>query len=111
VSVCVGPVDWKEPTAMQPVVLVHATLVSVANVRLPGFGLTASDHAEPFQRSMSVFGLAPVVTSPTAKQLVVLGHETLAKLLTPAPEGFGLETTDHCVPFQRSTRVFVDPTA
>ena len=65
-----------------------------------GFGLATIVHVDPFQRSTSVFDVDPVVTSPTAKQLVGLEHETLAKLLV-SPVGAGLGTADHCVPFQR----------
>ena len=56
----------------------------------------------PFQRSISVFGMTPVVCSPTAKQLVESAQETLAKVLVSAPEGLGLGTTDHSEPLQRA---------
>ena len=74
-----------------------------------GFGLRTTAQVAPVQRSINVFGTDPVVTAPTAKQLVALAHATLDNVLTPAPIGFGLDTTIHCVPFQRSTKVFVVP--
>jgi hypothetical protein len=62
----------------------------------------------PFQRSMSVFS-SPVCgrLRPTAKQLVVLPHETPRSWLAELDVTFGLGMIDQLVPFQCSMSVFV----
>jgi hypothetical protein len=93
------------PTAKHEVALAHETDVSAGLVLPAGFGLATIDHAVPFQRSTSVRGVMPLLASPTAKQLVVLAHETPKRSLFPAPAGFGLATIDQAEPFQRSMSV------
>jgi hypothetical protein len=74
-----------------------------------GFGLDMTDHDAPFQRSTSVFIADEVSYQPTAKQLLVPGHDTPFNALRVAFSGFGLATTDHAVPFQRCTNVLFAP--
>jgi hypothetical protein len=57
------------------------------SVDLATLGLVTTDHFEPFQRSMRVLVIAPVVSTPTAQQLRVLGQATArsARLVLTAP--------------------------
>jgi hypothetical protein len=75
------------------------------------FGLATIDHFVPSHRSTSVDSAAlsavPANESPTAKHSVVLGHAMSERSLTGAPDRFGLDTSDHFVPFHRSIKVFV----
>ncbi len=61
----------------------------------------------PFHRSINVTSSDTfvAVVRPTAKHVVALAHATLDSSLRAAPAGFGLETIDQPVPFQRSTKV------
>ena len=96
-----------EPTAKQLVVLRHATPCSPLAAG-SGLGLVLTAQLVPFQRSMNVCtDVLLYRTVPTAKQLVVLGHDRSSSQLLVAPAGFGLATIDHAVPFHRSTSVFV----
>ena len=71
-----------------------------------GSALAVTDHAAPFQRSISDFVDASVVyESPTAMQLVALVHDTPASALNVAEGALGLATIDQATPFQRSTSV------
>jgi hypothetical protein len=95
------------PTALQLVVLEHATSLSEAKVYPLGFGLGTIDQVVPFQCSTNVRDTPPLALLPTALQLVALGHATLAS--TEFPLEFGLATMDQLVPFQCSTSVFTVP--
>ena len=95
--VTVGPL----PTATQLVGDVHATPFRPPLVG-SALGFPTTDHFEPFHRSIKV---APEL--PTAKQVVVVGHDTSASELSVAPGTFGLATVDHFEPFQCSISVFV----
>jgi hypothetical protein len=64
-------------------------------------GLPVIDHFVPFQCSTNVCTPALAPASPTAKQLVALGHATSHKVFV-VPR-LGLATIDHFVPFHRST--------
>jgi hypothetical protein len=66
-----------------------------------GSGIGTIDQLLPFHRSAN----KPAPPSPTAKQLVVLAHDTAVKFDCDAPCGFGLTTIDHLAPFQCSTNV------
>jgi hypothetical protein len=95
-----------EPTAKQLVVLAQDTPFNVATMFAGSMtGLGWVDHAVPFQRSKSGLIAAPPKTSPTAKQLVVDGHDTPSNSLREAPVGGAV--IDHAVPFQRSASVAV----
>ena len=83
-------VDDRQATPFRP------PLVGVA------LGLPTIDHVAPFQRSINV-----VPAPPTAKQLVVAGHDTSPRELPAAPATLGLATIDHFEPFHRSIRVLV----
>ncbi len=73
-----------------------------------GFGLGSTDQLVPFHRSTNVWVAKPEVAHhPTAKQLVVLAHDTPVRLLLPDPAGCGVVTSDQLVPFQCSTRLVV----
>jgi hypothetical protein len=67
-----------------------------------------TDHAVPFQRSMSVFSVDPFWFEPTAKQLVGPAQATAVSTLV-SPAGFGLVCIDQLVPSQCSTNVFCPP--
>jgi hypothetical protein len=60
-----------------------------------GFGLDSTLQLVPFQRSVNVLVVEPVVYRPTAKQLWVLGHATALSVLPVEPLGFGLDVVDH----------------
>jgi hypothetical protein len=96
------------PTAKHVVALAHDTLARLLSLRTNGgfsarFGLGVIVQVEPFHCSMRVW-VAPWVKPPTAVQLVVFVHETLARPLGSLP-WFGLGTIDHVEPFQRSMSV------
>jgi hypothetical protein len=106
------------PTAKQLVVLEHETASRPVNVKVdtalvtftleknePGSGLATTVQFAPSQRSM--IPLMPVrdAKSPTAKQLVVLAHETPLRLDSMLPARFGVAMTFQLVPFHRSTNV------
>ena len=52
---------------------------------------------------MSVWAVDPFWSEPTAMQLLSAAHEMLLK--KGSDPALGLETMDHVVPFQDSTRV------
>ena len=62
-----------------------------------GFGPAESDQLVPSQRTMR--------SVPTAKQFVLLVHDTLVSALAYCGGWFGLATTDQLVPFQCSISV------
>ena len=66
------------PTAVQSVVVGHDTLLRMFSSAPGSFGLVTIDQLVPFQCSTNVSSKVPFTSSPTAKQLVVLGHETLS---------------------------------
>jgi hypothetical protein len=87
-------------------------LLPYAFVAPATLGLDMMDQLVPFQRSTNVVVVAPSNEWPTAKQLVVLGHDTPFRTLSAAPLGLGLVTMDQLVPFQRSANVlFVTPSS
>jgi len=91
---------WEYPTAKQFLALEHETPdktlgVIPCVVRLT-FGLGVIDHVVPFHPSMSVRNAPPDPEEPTAKHLVVVGHDTLD--IVP----FGVATRDQPVPVGRS---------
>jgi hypothetical protein len=65
-----------QPTAKQLVVVRQETLLRTDSSVPLGFGLVRIAQLVPFHRSTSVLPVEPVTDSPTAKQLVVLGHAT-----------------------------------
>jgi hypothetical protein len=87
-----GPVGWS-PTAMHRDRLVQARPVRVSRAGVSGGGSVR--HAVPFHASK--IG-APARSSPTARQLVVLGHETAVSEARPSRDG--VASTRHAVPFQ-----------
>ena len=102
--------EYELPTAKQLVGLEHEMAFNGLVLAGAGPALTTRVHAVPFQRAMSDCDGPPpagdVKNSPTAKQALVLGHETPWKMLRVLP-GFGLFTIAHAEPFQRSTKVSV----
>jgi hypothetical protein len=99
----VVPVEY-DPTAKQLVGLAQSTPFSIATMLVESTaGLGCVDHVVPFQRSRSGLVTAPPKKSPTAKHVVVDGHDTASNSLREAPVGGGV--IDHAVPFQRSARV------
>ena len=95
-----------EPTAKQLEGVAHDTPFNFATM-LAGStaGLGSTDQAVPFQRSKSGLIAAPPNESPTAKQLVVDGHDTPSNSLREPPVGGAV--IDHAVPFQRSASVIM----
>jgi hypothetical protein len=84
------------PTAKQLVALAHDTPDSCVNVAAGGFGLDTRVQLVPFHRSIkAVAKPAALVKSPTAKQLVVVAHDTLTRWAFGGPGGLGLATIDH----------------
>ena len=86
-STKVAPADpsgEEPPTASQFVVLTHDTPLRSVSREPVGSGLVTTDHVVPFQCSANACALESMLTSyPTALQIVVLGHDTLARLFTP----------------------------
>ena len=73
----------------------------------PGaLGLATIDQVVPFHCSANVTRSEPLNARPAAVQSVVVGHETLLRMLQRAPAAFGLATIDQVVPFHCSTKVF-----
>ena len=94
----------KEPTAKQLVVVGHDTPLKVLSAPPAGLGLATIDHVVPFQSSTSELLAKKLLRDePTAKQLVVLVHDTPLNAENTAPVGLGLMTRAQVVPFQRST--------
>jgi hypothetical protein len=81
----------------------HDTPLRLLDVAPVGSGLVVMDQVVPLRRSTSVLVDVLVVKSPTAKQFVVLGHETPSSSDAVAPVGFGIVATDQLVPLQRCT--------
>jgi hypothetical protein len=104
-SVLSADVVEELPTAKQLVVLAHATPYRMTAFVPVGLGLVTIDQLVPFQCSTNVLVPEPLDEKPTAKQLVVLGHETPYKTTKFAPVGWGLATIDQLVPFQRCSKV------
>jgi hypothetical protein len=90
-------------------VLGHDTPHRTAYVVAAGLGLETIDQLVPFHCSTNVLVAEPSKESPTAKQLVVLGHDTPLSKEAVAPVGLGLVRTDQLVPFHCSTSVVVAP--
>src|SRR5437660_1268360 len=90
---------------MHMVVLGQATCASALR-ELPN-ALGATDQLVPSQCSARV----PSSLSPTALQLDSFEHQTALSSEAVAPGAFGLATTFHVVPFQRSIRVLLSPRA
>jgi hypothetical protein len=67
----------------------------VSDAMFDGFGLDWTPKLCPFQCSISVFTADPVVTLPTAKQLLVAGQEIPRRLLSSEPATAGVGVTVH----------------
>jgi len=72
-----------------------------------GLGLFVTDQEPPFSDSMSVLVTDPLVSEPTATQLVLV-HDTPLSWSDELP-GLTLLTNFHVLPFQDSMRVVVSP--
>lgn len=72
-----------------------------------GEGLATAAHFDPVIRAMKVCSVFVVKYVPTAKQLVVLTHDTPAKSVSIAPVFTGLTMSAHFIPFQWSTSVLI----
>src|SRR3954468_19454306 len=95
------------PTAMQSVLVAHATPDSAPR---GGLAFWTIDHDLPFQCSISVFSAPPGPSAlPTAKQLVVAGHAMPESELPVVPGILGFGTMDHLYPFQSSTSARAPP--
>jgi hypothetical protein len=95
-----------DPTAKHCVALEHDKPLNDVYASPGGAGLATIVQLLPFQRSIR--GLCDeldVPLCPMAKQVVALGHDTLANAVSVEPAGFGLAITDQVVPFQRSASV------
>ena len=110
------PMSYR-PTAVHSVALVHATADSSGFVAPVGLGAATGSQRSPFHRSTNGFRELLSVYRPTAKQLLVVAHATLASWLKRAPTGAGLAITDHLPPVHRSISAagvpepFFNPTA
>ena len=94
------------PTAKHFAGIGHAT--PLRTDRAPRtLGLAMTRHLLPSQRSTSVFGRELVAWLPTAKQLVVLEHDTPFSELMNRSFGLGVDTICHRTPFHRSISVVV----
>ena len=80
----------------------HETDVSVAEVEPPGLADARTPQLLPFQCSANVLVAVFVVYTPTAKQLLALGHATPRRLVEELPLGFGLAWMLQLLPFQCS---------
>jgi hypothetical protein len=70
-----------------------------------GLGLVTIVQPVPFHRSINVPVALEPEELPTAKQLVVLVHDTATSWLFDAPAGLGLATIAQVVPFHRCINV------
>src|SRR5439155_7564474 len=86
------------PTASQLDVLGHDTPLRTGDVAPLGLGLVTIDQLVPFQRSTNVLFAELVEYSPTASQLVVLGHDTPVRTGPVAPVAVGRATTEQLDP-------------
>lgn len=92
------------PTATQPIVVRHETLLSLAFVEPVGFGLATTDQPVPFHRMLSVReAFVALMYEPAAKHALELVHDTPSRVPAEPPAGFGLGRGAQLVPFQRST--------
>ena len=97
----------KLPTAKQLFVLGQDTAVRVADVApLGSFGVTNPQEL-PFQCSANGLVAELVANTPTAKQLLALGHATPRKLAAVLPPGSGLDSMLQLEPFQCSAKLLV----
>ena len=69
----------EEPTAKQLVVVGHDKPFKAVEVDPVGLGLATTAQLVPFHCSTNDFSTVPSKEEPTAKQLVVLGHDTAAR--------------------------------
>jgi hypothetical protein len=104
-----GETPEERPTAKQAVVLGHDTRNRLFWSPLPP-GLEAIDQLVPFHCCTKVAEGGKTVPDgipyePTAKHVVVVGHDTPLRPLPDAPAGLGLASIDHVVPFHSSTNV------
>ena len=95
-----APATNRVPAARQDVGFVHAIASSWAPVAPVGPGTVTIDHVFPFQASTNARFAPATVWLPTAKQLVVLAHDTAASVL---PISLGLAVTDQVLPFHCCT--------
>jgi hypothetical protein len=74
-------------------------------------GIVRTTHFLPFQRSARSVRTPELLAEypPTAIQARRLAHDTDAKLLDVAPDGFGIGWIRHLVPFQCSANVISAP--
>lgn len=94
-------------TAKQFDVPGHDTPVRSDSIAPLTLALGTTDQLVPFQCSANVSPTEPFRYSPTALQLVVLGHDTPDRTESVVPAGLGLVTIDQLVPSQCSTNVAV----
>src|SRR5262249_42937058 len=104
----------KTPTATQLVGLPQEIALRLLSER-PWFGLLMIDQRAPFQRSTKVLP-SPKPLTPTAKQLVALGHAMPRNAKSRAPRGLGWAVIVREAPSQCSMNVCcswlpIDPTA
>jgi len=101
------------PTARQSVAFEHDTALNVTSVTPAGVGLATIDQLVPSHRSINVWDVEVVdvstLSSPTAKQLVELEHDTPSNSTAARAGGLGLATIDQLVPFQCSINVPFPP--
>jgi len=74
--------------------------------KVPGLGLETIVQEVPFHRCIRLLRELAVREEPTAQALVLLRASMLVRALSPLVPAFGLVTTRHWVPFQRSISVF-----
>jgi hypothetical protein len=84
-----------------------ATAATPSNelLRVPGLGLETIVHEVSFHRCIRLLWEVAVREEPTAHALVLLRTATPVSTLSPLVPAFGLVTTRHWVPFQRSMSV------
>ena len=84
----------------------HTELAYVLELpKVPGLGLGTIVQKVPFHRCMRLLRDLAVRDEPTAQALVLLRASTLVRALAALVPAFGLVTTRHWVPFQRSMSV------
>jgi len=100
------------PTAQQLLLVVQETADRSTDTARAGLGFDATDHFDPSHWRISALLMGESVTySPTAMQCRLDVHDTpFSKFPSPSPAElgvgtFGLDTTDHRLPFQCSTSV------
>jgi hypothetical protein len=104
----VQPTASSEATSIGGMVPVVTGTVVGGGGPADGFGVRWTVHVCPFHSSATVFdGPSPQPPLPTAIHIDVDGHEMPSSCTPPGVDDFGVCSTVHLEPFQRSASVTI----